>query len=200
MSLLWVSLFFYQLNETTSFATLKFCCQILSSLKDWFCRFYKAYLVLHYWKYSALLEQDIVLRNYSIPTEACHLVLARGDRPKENTWLFASTSLAFLLGYSLCVTYVLLFKVSLVQCQHRLLAVFLAQTAVTLFYLLFSNDRQKATKVKYTCKCWESLTKQSIFVEYSLLRRIWVLLELVCKSTQHFIKIDQNPMTTGFIM
>ena len=41
-------------------------------------------------------------------TEACHLVLVLGDRPKENTWLFASTSLAFLQGCSLCVAYVLL--------------------------------------------------------------------------------------------
>ena len=38
--------FFYQLNETTLFAALKFHCQSLSSLKDRFCRFHKAYLVL----------------------------------------------------------------------------------------------------------------------------------------------------------
>ena len=40
-------------------------------------------------------------------------------------------SLAFLLGYSLCVADVLLFKVLLVQCQHHLLSVFLAQTALS---------------------------------------------------------------------
>ena len=38
---------------------------------------------------------------------------------------------------------------------------------VTLFLLLFTKDRQKAVKVK--CKREESLTKQSIFVEYSVL-------------------------------
>ena len=88
-----MSLVFHQLNETTLFATLKFHCQSLSSLKDRFCRFHKAYLVFRYWKHSALLEQDIALRNDSLVTEACHLVLDRGDRPKENTRLFASTSL-----------------------------------------------------------------------------------------------------------
>ena len=46
---------------------------------------------------SALPEQVIVLRNDPLVTEACHLVLVRGDRPKENTRLFARTSLAFLL-------------------------------------------------------------------------------------------------------
>ena len=40
-------------------------------MKDRFCRFHKAYLV----KCSALLEKDIVLRNDSLVTEACHLVL-----------------------------------------------------------------------------------------------------------------------------
>ena len=53
------------------------------------------------------------------------------SRPKENTRLFASTSLAFLLGYSLCVADVLLFEVSLVQCQRQLLPVFLAHTALS---------------------------------------------------------------------
>ena len=45
------------------------------------CRSHKAYLVLRCWKHSALLEQDIALRN-----EACYLVLVWGDRdrPKEN--------------------------------------------------------------------------------------------------------------------
>ena len=56
---LWdVSPVFHQLNEATLFATLKFHCQSLSSLKDRFCRLYKAYLVLRCWKHSALLEQD----------------------------------------------------------------------------------------------------------------------------------------------
>ena len=68
-----MSLVFHHLNETTLFATLKFHCQnlILYSLKDRFCRFHKAYLV----KRSALLEKDIVLRNDSLVTEACRLVL-----------------------------------------------------------------------------------------------------------------------------
>ena len=43
----------------------------------------------------------------------------------------------------------------------------LVNVVVILFYLLFRNDRQKATKVK--CKCDESITKQSIFLEYILL-------------------------------
>ena len=81
-----MSLVFHQLNETTLFATLK--CQSPSSLKYRFCWFHKAYLVLR-----RLLEQDIVLRNDSLVTEACHLVLVRGDQPKENTQLFTSTSL-----------------------------------------------------------------------------------------------------------
>ena len=73
-----------------------------------------------------------------------------------------------------------------------------------------TDKRQKAAKVK--CKRDESLTKQSIFVEYSSSRRsIGVLLELIRRSTQHFTKIDQekckieqiyiwNPITPGFIM
>ena len=39
-----------------------------------------------------------------------------------------------------------------------------------LFQLLFTNDRQKATKVK--CKCDKSTTKQSIFVEYREIPKI----------------------------
>ena len=35
---------------------------------------------------------------------------------------------------------------------------------------MFTNDRQKAAKVKY--KCDESLTKQTIFEEYSLLQNL----------------------------
>ena len=112
-------------------ATSKFHCQSLSSLKDQFCRFHKAYLVLRCGKHSALPEQDIVLRNDPLATEVCQFVLVRGDRPKENTRLFTSTSLAFLLGYSLCVADVLLFEVSLVQCQRQLLAVFLAHIALS---------------------------------------------------------------------
>ena len=73
-----------------------------------------------------------------------------------------------------------------------------------------TDKRQKAKKVK--CKHDESLTKQSIFVEYSLLSKKHLsLLELIRRWTQHFSKIDQeeskieqicmwNPMTTGFIM
>ena len=53
------------------------------------------------------------------------------------------------------------------------------------------NKRQKATKVK--SKCAETITKQSIFVVLFFSRRsIWVLLELVCRWTQHFTKIDQE--------
>ena len=73
-----------------------------------------------------------------------------------------------------------------------------------------TDKRQKAAKVK--CKGNESLTKRSIFVEYSLFKSsIYVLLELIRRWTQHFTKIDHetlkieqiciwNPMTTGFIM
>ena len=62
---------------------------------------------------------------------------------------------------------------------------------VTLFQLLFTNDRQKATKVE--CKRDESITKQSIFVEYILLlKKHWVLLELIRSWTQHFTRIDQE--------
>ena len=88
-----VWLVFHQLNETSLFVTLKFYCQSLSSPEDRFCRFHKAYLVLRCWKHSALLEQDIVLKKDFLVTEACHLVLVRGDRPKENTQLFDRTSL-----------------------------------------------------------------------------------------------------------
>ena len=46
-------------------------------------------------------------------------------------------------------------------------------SSYTLYYsVLALNDRQmakKATKVKCTCKCAESFTKQSIFVEYIVL-------------------------------
>ena len=61
-----------------------------------------------------------------------------------------------------------------------------------------TDKRQKATKVK--CKREESLTKQSMFVEYSLLfsrRTIWDLLELVGRWTQHFTKIDQKTRNIG---
>ena len=71
-----------------------------------------------------------------------------------------------------------------------------------------TDKRQKDTKVK--CKRDESQTKQSIFVNIVFSRgRIWVLLELIHRWTQHFSKTDQekrkqiyiwNPMTTGFIM
>ena len=45
----------------------------------------------------------------------------------------------------------------------------MADVVVILFYLLFTNDRQKATKVK--CKRNESTTKQSIFLEYIFFRK-----------------------------
>ena len=74
-----------------------------------------------------------------------------------------------------------------------------------------TDKRQKATKVK--CKREESLQKQSIFVEYSLLfeEAFEFLLKLVGRWTQHFTKIDQKtrkigqiyiwkPATAGFIM
>ena len=73
-----------------------------------------------------------------------------------------------------------------------------------------TDKRQKAANVK--CKCNESLTKQSILWNMvSSKRGIWVLLELICGSTQHFTEFDQekrkieqiciwNPMTTRFIM
>ena len=56
-----------------------------------------------------------------------------------------------------------------------------------------ADKRQKAAKVK--CKHKESLTKQSMFVEIIIVfsrRSIWVLRELVGRSTQHFTKIDQK--------
>ena len=66
---------------------LKIHCQSLSSLRDRFCRFHEAYLVLHCWKHSALLEQYNVLRKDFLVTEARHLVLVRGDRRKKYTAL-----------------------------------------------------------------------------------------------------------------
>ena len=62
-----------------------------------------------------------------------------------------------------------------------------------------TGKRQKATKVK--CKYEESLTKQSIFVEYSLLQKKhlsfagarWQI------TTQHFTKIDQKTRNIGQI-
>ena len=74
-----------------------------------------------------------------------------------------------------------------------------------------TDKRQKATKFK--CKRDESITKQSVFLEYVLLSKFFfrVLLELVRKGSQNFTIIDQekhkikqmyieNPTTTGFIM
>jgi len=74
-----------------------------------------------------------------------------------------------------------------------------------------TDKRQKATKSK--CKRDESITKQSVFLEYILLSKFFfrVLLELVRKGSQNFTIIDQekhkikqiyieNPTTTGFIM
>ena len=74
-----------------------------------------------------------------------------------------------------------------------------------------TDKRQKATKFK--CKRDESITKQSVFLEYILLSKFFfrVLLELVRKGSQNFTIIDQekhkikqiyieNPTTTGFIM
>ena len=73
-----------------------------------------------------------------------------------------------------------------------------------------TDKRQKAVKVK--CKHDEPLTKQSIFVEYSLLQKKHLSFSGAhSQMNQHFTKIDQekrkfekicvwNPMTTGFIM
>ena len=74
-----------------------------------------------------------------------------------------------------------------------------------------TDKRQKATKFK--CKRDESITKQSVFLEYILLSKFFfrVLLELFRKGSQNFTIIDQekhkikqiyieNPTTTGFIM
>ena len=74
-----------------------------------------------------------------------------------------------------------------------------------------TDKRQKATKFK--CKRDESITKQSVFLEYILLSKFFfrVLLELVRKGSQNFTIIDQekhkikqmyieNPTTTGFII
>ena len=79
------------------------------------------------------------------------------------------------------------------------------------YYLYCFNDRQKATKFK--CKRDESITKQSVFLEYILLSKFFfrVSLELFRKRSQNFTIIDQekhkikqiyfeNPTTTGFIM
>ena len=55
-----------------------------------------------------------------------------------------------------------------------------------------TDKRQKATKVK--CKRKESLTKQSIFVEYSLLKKkhfMSFLLGHFGRWTQHFTKTDR---------
>ena len=74
-----------------------------------------------------------------------------------------------------------------------------------------TDKRQKATKFK--CKRDESITKQSVFLEYILLSKFFfrVLLELVRKGSQNFTIIDQekhkikqmyieNPTTSGFII
>ena len=74
-----------------------------------------------------------------------------------------------------------------------------------------TDERQKATKFK--CKRDESITKQSVFLEYILLSKFLfrVLLELFRKGSRNFTIIDQenhkikqinieNPTTTGFIM
>ena len=62
-----------------------------------------------------------------------------------------------------------------------------------------TDKRQKATKVK--CKCEESLTKQSIFVEYSLLQKKHLSFAGACWqiTTQHFTKIDQKTRNIGQI-
>ena len=54
------------------------------------------------------------------------------------------------------------------------------------------DKRQKATKFK--CKRDESITKQSVFLEYVLLSKFFfrVLLELVRKGSQNFTIIDQE--------
>ena len=78
-----------------------------------------------------------------------------------------------------------------------------------MFSLLFTNDRQKATKVK--CKREESLTKQSMFGEYSLLYKKHLRFAGARWQMNTTLEIDQktrkigqiytgNPMTTGFIM
>ena len=77
--------------------------------------------------------------------------------------------------------------------------------------LQMTDKRQKATKFK--CKRDESITKQSVFLEYILLSKFFfrVLLELFRKGSQNFTIIDQekhkikqiyieNLTTTGFIM
>ena len=73
-----------------------------------------------------------------------------------------------------------------------------------------TDQRQKATKVK--CKREESLTKQSIFEEYSFLQKKhlsfvgarWQMNTTLTKIDQKTRKIGQiciwNPMTAGFIM
>ena len=65
---------------------------------------------------------------------------------------------------------------------------------------VLTDKRQKATEVKY--KCEESLTKQSIFVEYSLLQKKYLSFATKIDHRKH--KIGQiyiwNPMTTRFIM
>ena len=65
----------------------------------------------------------------------------------------------------------------------------------------------------FKCKRDESITKQSVFLEYILVSKFFfcVLLELVRKGSQNFTIIDQekhkikqmyieNSTTTGFIM
>ena len=73
-----------------------------------------------------------------------------------------------------------------------------------------TDKRQTAAKVK--CK-HENLKQNSQYLWNIVISRtsIWVLLDPVCRWTQHFSKIEQekrkieqiyiwNPMTTGFIM
>ena len=74
-----------------------------------------------------------------------------------------------------------------------------------------TDKRQKVVKVKrkHDESC-EQNSQYSWNIVFSR-RRIWVLLELIRRCTQHFTKINQekrkieqiciwNPMTTGFIM
>ena len=64
-----------------------------------------------------------------------------------------------------------------------------------------TDKKQKATKVK--CKRDESLTKQSIFVECSLLQKKYLSFDFT-KTNQKTHKAGQiyiwNLMTSGFIM
>ncbi|KAK2563763.1 hypothetical protein P5673_012764 [Acropora cervicornis] len=72
----------------------------------------------------ALPEQDIVLRNDSIVTEAFHLVFVRGDRPKENAQELSNFSYYLVPSLTICPRFnVTIHKTSVSSIDHQYLSV-----------------------------------------------------------------------------